>query len=158
MAGKILTYPIGGEIKIFPDFFTTRKLGIEIPRNNTVLDTWHLVGYLYPVAEIGGKFWEAIAIPIEFGGTLVDIQFRRYQLKFRPVDWIDRAENLSITITEIDSSMGINAASSGISAVDKELITTVAANPVAVQLRAENLTFAEGYICILYTSPSPRDV
>jgi hypothetical protein len=146
MAGKILTYPINGEIRVFPDFFTTTKIGIEIPRNNTVLDTWYLAGYLYPVAEIGGKFWDGIAIPIEFGGTIVDIRFRNYRLKFRPVDWLERAENLLIIITEVDISMGINAASSGVIPVDKELITTVATSSAVTQLRAENSTFCEGYI------------
>lgn len=142
----MVVYNVYSDATIFPAIFTKKWLAVTVERNNTILDAWNFCGYLYPVIKVEDTLLQGIAIPIEFGGTIINIPYKRYQLKFRAARWIDNSNQLQIQFKEVDPAMGINFANNQQQLISSEVITTVATNASAVILRASNSAFAEGFI------------
>jgi hypothetical protein len=146
MAGQRLLHPISWEIATLPTVFTTPRLAIRIDKTRSIPDSWHRAGFIYPVISIDNQDYEGSSIPINFGGTIIDIPFREYRIKFSPVEWLDKSLNLYLKIFELDTSMGINAASNTPPPIGNEVITTIATTTTATILRPLNSIFANGYI------------
>lgn len=144
--GSRLLHPISWEIVTLPTVFTASRLAVRIERTALIPDTWYKAGYISPVIEIDGQDYDGQAIPVSFGGNIIDIPFRSYRIKFSPVEWLDKRLNAYLKIFELDKTMGINSASNSPLPLSPEIITTVATTTTAVFIRAINPTFAEGFI------------
>jgi hypothetical protein len=146
MAGQRLLHPISWEIATLPTVFTTPRLAIRIDKTRSIPDSWHRAGFIYPIISIDNQDYEGSSIPINFGGTIVDIPFREYRIKFSPVEWLDKSLNLYLKIFELDITMSINAASNTPPPIGSEFVTTYATTTTASLIRPLNPSFAEGYI------------
>jgi hypothetical protein len=146
MTGQRLLHPISWEIATLPTVFTTPRLAIRIDKTRSTPDSWHRAGFIYPVISIDNQDYEGSSIPINFGGTIIDIPFREYRIKFSPVEWLDKSQNLYLRIFELDTNMGINAASNTPPPIGNEVITAIPTTTTPTILRPLNPVFASGYI------------
>jgi hypothetical protein len=89
--------------------FTRQLLALDLTFGNK-RSTWYQAGFVTPLVNVDGNFYEGTAIKLRFDKQLLEIPYLTYRLRFEPVDW---ARDIKIEITQLLSSnyqtaMGVN--------------------------------------------------
>jgi hypothetical protein len=77
--------------------FTSQLLALDLTFGNK-RSTWYQAGYVIPLVNVDGDFYEDKAIKLRFDKQILEIPYRAYRLRFEPVDW---AQNVSIKIKQL---------------------------------------------------------
>jgi hypothetical protein len=77
--------------------FTAQLLALDLTFGNK-RSTWYQAGYVTPLVNVGGNFYEGTAIKLRFDKQMLEIPYLAYRLRFETVDW---ARDVNINIKQL---------------------------------------------------------
>lgn len=90
----------GSQSTILDFDFTKSLLALDLTFGNK-RSTWYQAGYVIPLVNIDGDFFEDKAIKLRFDKQILEIPYLGYRLRFELVDW---AQNINIRIKQLPST------------------------------------------------------